>query len=368
MSDVHKLQTKSFILGLATTLVCTLLSGFSAWAHLPQEPQSSLEKLYRERIDQVLIGLENFGVTEMICTKQKCRTPRQIIHLAASVNFREIGAFSKPIGALRWTAFSSDLTNTVYLNLSARHDPRLIGYLGLHEILGALGFPENEYKITRAAFLLLNLREIDPNKRAFLIEQLRHAFEIAPFRDGGPNDPDRELLVPTSGSGGRPGGGTVIGGGGDAEALGLRLELYTLLLKSWKNSLISEQIPLEFIYNDVNIEMRRDILNEVSYVFEDGSNWPKKILVPRLKEWTQPVPYQNEMISPAVLDIAHYFASILYVFEDFFGPILMIFNSRDGVPIPLRAYEDNHPVARSRLVTPMMDLGCYKSICPVVMK
>lgn len=364
MGAVHKLQTKSFILGLITTL----MSGFSALAHLPPEPQASLEKLYRERINQVLIGLENSGVTEMICTKQKCLSPREIIRLAAGVNFREIDAFSKPIGALRWTAFSSDLTNTVYLNLSARHDPRVIGYLGLHEILGALGFPEDEYKITRAAFLLLNLRVIDPNKRAFLVEQLRHGFEISLYRNGGSNDPDRELLLPASGSGGRPGGGTVIGGGGDAEALGLRLELYTLLLKSWKTSLISEQIPLEFIYNDVNIEMRRDIRNEISYVFEDGSNWPKKILVPRLKEWIQPVPLNGEMISPAVLDIAHYFASILYVFEDFFGPILVIFSSRDGVPIPLRAYEDNHPVARARLMTPMMDLGCYKSTCTEVRK
>ena len=141
------LKLTKFYIALSTTLV--LINSATA---------SSLSESYKEETLSLLNFLHEAGIEKIACKNptQECLFPAELIDKLKSnqINFEALDQLAKGNSATRKHAFYSPQKTTIYLNESLTHPQAIIGALGLHEVMGALGFPETEYSLSMKALVL----------------------------------------------------------------------------------------------------------------------------------------------------------------------------------------------------------------------
>jgi hypothetical protein len=197
-----------------------------------------------------------------------------------SVKIIATSDFVNHAGGTRKSAFYVPAKKTIYLNLNVKHIPELMPVLGLHELFGVTGkIEDNNYQISMATSLYVRRHqagfqstETDPG--LFLLTgAIKMAIRQGLHRRGLPpqiNEHDREARV---------GGGTLVGGGGDAYGLYFKF----LLLEA----ALSEATSIDrvaFFYTmirHVEIALVQDSeMNEIQFLHIAANGLPREIRVP----------------------------------------------------------------------------------------
>ncbi|HRO66006.1 MAG TPA: hypothetical protein PL182_00425 [Pseudobdellovibrionaceae bacterium] len=286
----------------------------SASPVLAQEPATLADSYLRET-KKVLQTLKQHDVDAISCRSfsgKDCLTPDDLLAALENktVQFTESQDFTKPDGATRWSAFYETATGKVHLNSAVPHEEDTKGFVGLHEVLGAAGRPENEYHISKAAMVLSKVQDgtfsrLSPGERQSALDALRSQIaKPSPLKRANRIDDANSLLL-------KEGGGTAVGGGGDGAGIAQRILFARFLMESWAKSSISGRLPIQFSSMDIAIEVIDSDSTQIDYVMSDKEHigWPVKILVPRSMTQQKPV---LDIGAPnrAVEDIALYFGSL----------------------------------------------------------
>ncbi len=215
------------------SLVFFLLAGPDSLAS-----QQNLGERYRGRLLAFLNDLERFGVSHFADVRDfGSYNPRkiqisQIVKKTQELRFVSVEDFSKPPGATRWTAFYEPQASTVWINAKVHHDEAIIPSQALHEVLGALGYNDLDNQTTFMATLFVRYMKLpshlrDSTTERYFRNNLLRTNLLSPSMLSFPFDlPNTRLEVAGSSA-----GGSRVGGGGDADALKLKLDLWELIYK-----------------------------------------------------------------------------------------------------------------------------------------
>lgn len=182
-------------------------------------------------IDQ-LVQRGHFGIVCAI--DQRTLTTSSVRREIAELDVKVVPVFLKPKDATRWSAFYEAGGKRVFLNRQSVDGLLLWPSLAFHEAIGLLSYPDDNYEITTAFGLYETIAEtaglasaarerLKALIDAYLVERLctsyRREFRFTPSNSTAPND----VLIARG-----PGGGTdIIGGAGDAAAIGVKLDILT---------------------------------------------------------------------------------------------------------------------------------------------
>jgi hypothetical protein len=141
----------------------------------------------------------------------------------ATIEYLQLPEFFKPPGASRWTAFHEFGQRRIYVNSGARLDSIVSDTLAFHEAMGALGYAEPDYQVSILVSLYARTARdlsLSEEERAKSLVLLRKILE-APLTFSADPNPQNRILRRESGQG----GGDIVGGGGDGDALSFKLQL-----------------------------------------------------------------------------------------------------------------------------------------------
>ncbi|RYG69999.1 hypothetical protein EON80_08745 [bacterium] len=252
----------------------------------------------------MLRWLKEYGVDRVACRPNgDCLETAALIEAVTAIRFRVLENFDKAGPATRWSAFYDENSKSILLNRQGYQDPTLAGFLGLHELLGALGRPESEYQLSSIAFLYIahvNWKERQTTNvgRAFVerrMGKLKQALErdFSGWRSTNAVAPANEIVV--------AGGGTLIGGGGDGKSF---LGRIFFLRFAFTEIFTSGDLFIDKI-TSVPIEYAPYPGARIAYFgFQTAEPSPEDLIL-------VPSNLVGENAYPMVLEIAWFYASIL---------------------------------------------------------
>lgn len=267
---------KNRTLNIAGAVAATGVLLFSAFANArpislaidPSAAQANagLTDLYRSRTSELLQWLKKSGVEQISCQieGQNCLSPDELLKILDETNIVTTSQFQKSKEATRFSAFYDPENKRLLLNELGYQNPHTVGFLGLHELLGIAGRPEEEYQHSLAAFVFLshaNLKErvVQSELNGVILqteEQKRRLDErLSTFPELLKTDYTNWRSETSVGEANRQleqasGGGTLVGGGGDGLSFEARLfvlyYLYDEVFRSsdvWIKKILS--VPIE---------------------------------------------------------------------------------------------------------------------------
>lgn len=261
------------LLALGGFLLCLgAQAGGAAPELADQYREGALTLLSRLRAD----GIEEFGYFENSVSLSRLETAVS----EREIRFLELDAFTKPRGANRNTAFYVPEEKAVYLNRSARHDPQIIPFLALHELLGAYGLHDPDYQISIGAYFYLRPRGENESAddyrgrrsltRGNMGTDAMGLFANPEISPRPLNDPDQRLALASEGG---EGGGTKVGGGGDGEGIAFKIRFMEVFLReprffmpvsifgsgAWLQIELTDEPALRFERQEAPVVYRKDI-------------------------------------------------------------------------------------------------------------
>ena len=179
--------------------------------------------------------LERRGHFGMACAvEERTLTVSSVRREIGGLDVKVLPVFVKPKEATRWSAFYEAGSRRVFVNGDSIEDAVFWPNLAFHEVIGLLSYPDDNYELTSAFGLYETIAEtagmapeaigefkglINSYLRETLCTSYRREYRFVPSDSTAPND----VLIARG-----PGGGTdIIGGAGDAAAIGLKLEVLT---------------------------------------------------------------------------------------------------------------------------------------------
>lgn len=222
---------KTGLLNVSVFLLCLL---FATGALAAKRPENHLENAYRAEVLALLDAIERTDYNELSRRPDLRQiladegllgltipTTAQMRTRLDRINFRLIPKFLKPQGSTRHTAFFDPSNDTIYLNGEATHPTQLIGLLGLHELLGIMGAPDQNYELTLLIHAYLKSGS-ERFSREIQKQFFRHLVLAATYVTGDWLLDLKNNQLAMGGEGNGNGGGTIVGGGGDHFSLALK--------------------------------------------------------------------------------------------------------------------------------------------------
>jgi hypothetical protein len=177
---------------------------------------------YSGFVEQYLSLVINAGAKSFLNRKTGRIVPLERLRSQVHrVRFYHLDRFTKPAGATRWSGFNDPRHRAVYLNKRTNIDPRVLSALLFHEVLGALGYYDEDYRISILSYLYLQA-DRDSNVVDADLTQVRAELSRLLVTAPAPLSQE-ELRYPSikraNGRLALGGGADVVGSGGDGAAL-----------------------------------------------------------------------------------------------------------------------------------------------------
>jgi hypothetical protein len=199
---------------------------------------------FSAELDQGLQELEANGlqfIGNQYYPEQQKTYLADIRRQAAKIKVKTLPQLKKPEGASRYSGFFHPASNTIYVSQEITNHSSLHA-LALHETLGVLGIPDQDYEISVVLSMLLHLqrtaqsdftREISKAAQRYLQSGLiagRIELNLKYNRifNQDPNTANQELALAPG-----QGGGTLVGGGGDLKSLVIKENFAIKVLTQW---------------------------------------------------------------------------------------------------------------------------------------
>lgn len=242
---------------------------------------SSLTDTYIQETKEVLSQLNALGFKDIACVQTSqarvCESPQSLAKKLDAIQFIELEKFHKPEGATRWGAFYQNSAFKIYLNRSANHHPQFIGFIGLHELLGALGLRENNFEISLAAYRVIDLAKSGKQAQtpAWLNDDLKMKLEnFLDFSFANKEPAENNILALSGGESSGGGGIFVGGGGGDTSTFEVRVAILDALYRRFP----AEGL-VDALFTDLPIEISQSDSDAIEYRI-DGGFLLRQILIP----------------------------------------------------------------------------------------
>lgn len=227
------LHLKTSANGAALMSVKCLLSIFLTAALFTsvhaQAVETDLAASYRRETERLIGVLKASGIKSLgYASPTDVITPDELFVNLQAARIHVDPTFQKPVGSTRRSAFFSRDDATIYLDPSASHPLEVRGVLGLHELFGLRGIPDQNYEFSLLLKLYADraqtgtdetaLTGLQSEIKSYLLRRAQYP-SLDHFRSRNP--PDNLLLN---------GSGTLVGGGGDGDGLQLKARLVERVL------------------------------------------------------------------------------------------------------------------------------------------